>query len=380
MEGFSDGQGRVKIPVKGTKEPRFSYDKDSGKKKYVLPGNDKFNEGDKVPRPDRYGGGSGGKKGSKDGSGEDEFVVTISKEEFIQYFFDDLELPDLVKKTLSEIYQNKKKRAGFVKDGVPSKLNVVRSVKESLKRKIAIEGAIKKKIRVLEEELSQTKNKDRIVEINEELETLHKRLKNVPYIDDVDLRYNHFENRPEPTTKAVMFAIMDVSASMGREEKDICKRFFTLLYLFLFKSYEKVEMVFIRHHSEAKECSEDEFFNSRETGGTRVLPAIELMAKIMKERYMDGNWNIYACQASDGDVWDDSDAHHSRKVLEEELLPNMQYMAYIEVCRSYYTILWNEYHYLHGKNDNFASEKVNEVSDIWTVFRKLFRKRGIKLK
>ena len=380
MEGFSDGKGKVKIPVKGVKEPRFTHDKDSGQKKYVLPGNDKFDEGDEIPRPDGGGGGAGGTKGSKDGSGEDEFVVTISKEEFIQYFFDDLELPELVKKTLSEIYQNKKQRAGFVKDGVPSKLNVVRSVKESLKRKIGIEGAIKKKIRLLEEELSQKPTKARKIEIEEEIEALHKRLKNVPYIDDVDLRYNHFEDRPEPTTQAVMFAIMDVSASMGYEEKDICKRFFTLLYLFLFKSYEKVDMVFIRHHSEAKECTEDEFFNSRETGGTRVFPAIELMGKIMKERYLDGNWNIYCCQASDGDVWDDIDAHQSRKLLEDELLPKMQYMAYIEVCRSYYTLLWNEYHYLHGMNTNFASEKVNEVSDIWTVFRKLFRKRGIKIK
>ena len=379
MEGFSDGKGKVKIPVKGTKEPRFTYNKDSGRKKYVLPGNDKFNEGDKVPRPDRYGGGSGGKKGSKDGSGEDEFVVTISKEEFIQYFFDDLELPDLVKKSLSEIYQNKKMRAGFVKDGVPSRMNIVKSIKESLKRKIGIGGALKKKLKSLEEELDGVTDKGKVIELEALIDTIKKRLKNIPYIDEVDLRYNHYEDKPEPTTQAVMFAIMDVSASMGYKEKDICKRFFTLLFLFLYKSYEKVEMVFIRHHSEAKECTEDEFFNSRETGGTKVLPAIQLMSKIMKERYMDGNWNIYGCQASDGDVWDDSDAHHSRKVLEEELLPNMQYMAYIEVCRTYHTLLWSEYVYLYESNKNFASEKVNDVSEIWAVFKELFRKRGVKV-
>lgn len=380
MEGFSDGKGRIKIPVKGTKEPRFTYDKDTGKKKYVLPGNDKFDEGDRIPRPDRYGGSGGGSKGSKDGSGEDEFVITISKEEFIGYFFEDLELPELVKKTFSEIYQNKKKRAGFVKDGVPSRMNIVRSVKESLKRKIGIGGSLKRKLKELEDELENTNDADRILELEEEIKVLKKRIDTIPYIDEVDLRYNHFEDRPEPTTQAVMFAIMDVSASMGRREKDICKRFFTLLFLFLYKSYEKVEMVFIRHHSEAKECTEEEFFNSRETGGTMVLPAIELMGKIMKERYLGGDWNIYCCQASDGDVWDDSDAHLSRRLLEEDLLPHMQYMAYIEVCRSYFTMLWNEYIYLHGTSDNFASEKVADISEIWTVFRKLFRKRGIKIK
>tara|TARA_R110002110_G_scaffold64529_3_gene178312 strand:- start:4789 stop:6054 length:1266 start_codon:yes stop_codon:yes gene_type:complete len=379
LKGLSDGDGRIKIPIKGTKEPRFVYDKDSGRKKYVLPGNDKFVEGDRIPRPERYGG-AGGNKGSKDGKGEDEFVVTISKEEFIEYFFEDLELPDLVKKTFSEIFQHKKQRAGFVKDGVPSRLNIVKSVKESLKRKIGIVGSLKRKLKELEEELENTTDADRIIELQGEIEIIQKRIDTIPYIDEVDLRYNHFENRPEPTTQAVMFAIMDVSASMGMREKDICKRFFTLLYLFLFKSYQKVEMVFIRHHSESKECEEEEFFNSKETGGTRVAPAIELMKKIIYERYLNANWNIYCCQASDGDTWDDIDAWKSRKILEEDLLPHMQYMAYIEVCRSYHTLLWSEYTVLHEEFSNFASEKVADVSEIWTVFRKLFRKRGVKIK
>jgi uncharacterized sporulation protein YeaH/YhbH (DUF444 family) len=182
---------------------------------------------------------------------------------------------------------------------------------------------------------------------------------------------------PQPTTSAVMFCIMDVSASMGQHEKDIAKRFFTLLYIFLTRQYENVELVFIRHHTAAKEVDEEEFFNSRESGGTVVAPSLKLMNKIISERYSNGQWNIYGCQASDGDVWSDSDAEECVQIMRTETLPTVQYMAYLEISdRSKNSSLWKAYHKLANET-LFSVRKIYEVNEIWPVFRGLFRKAKV---
>src|SRR5690606_20358501 len=127
------------------------------------------------------------------------------------------------------------------------------------------------------------------------------KVEQIPFIDTFDLRYDNRIDRPKPTTQAVMFCVMDVSGSMGPEEKDMAKRFFMLLYLFLTRTYEKIQVVFISHHTEASEVDEETFFYSRETGGTVVSSALNLMSKIIQERFPTSEWNIYAAQASDGD-------------------------------------------------------------------------------
>jgi uncharacterized sporulation protein YeaH/YhbH (DUF444 family) len=206
---------------------------------------------------------------------------------------------------------------------------------------------------------------------------MSKLTKTVPFFEEVDLRYNHFETIPLPTTSAVMFCIMDVSASMGYHEKDIAKRFFTLLYIFLTKQYENVEIVFIRHHTVAKEVDENEFFNSKESGGTVVAPSLSLMQKIIHERYNTGQWNIYGCQASDGDVWSDSDAEECAKIMKSDLLPMVQYMAYLEISnRSKSSSLWKVYHKVADEN-HFSVRKIYEVNEIWPVFRGLFKKTKV---
>jgi uncharacterized sporulation protein YeaH/YhbH (DUF444 family) len=170
---------------------------------------------------------------------------------------------------------------------------------------------------------------------------------------------------------------MDVSASMGYHEKDIAKRFFTLLYIFLTKQYENVEIVFIRHHTVAKEVDENEFFNSKESGGTVVAPSLSLMQKIIHERYNTGQWNIYGCQASDGDVWSDSDAEECAKIMKSDLLPMVQYMAYLEISnRSKSSSLWKVYHKVADEN-HFSVRKIYEVNEIWPVFRGLFKKTKV---
>jgi len=370
----STSGGKVRVPIKGIKEYSFSHDPATGNKKYVRPGNDKFVEGDRVPKP-KGGQGSGRGKGSNSPElSEDEFMVEISREEFLKYFFEDLELPNMVKKYMQSTDSFENRRAGYIKYGVPSKLNIKTSYQQSLARQISLKGAYAQKLKRLKEELANTKDAELILTLEEKIRNLERLIITIPFFEEVDLRYNNYEQVPLPTTSAVMFCIMDVSASMGFHEKDIAKRFFTLLYLFLTKSYKNVEIVFIRHHTSAKEVDEDEFFNSRESGGTVVAPSLELMHKIIKERYDADQWNIYCCQATDGDVWSDRDAIDCGKILETDILPLIQYMAYIEINdHDMDGSLWQVYQ--RFKDDTrFSMRNIYDVNQIWPVFKGLFKK------
>ena len=370
--------GTVKVPVKGIDEPGFSHDAKTGNKQVVRPGNDRFSEGDRVPKPkDGDGGGAGGPGSNGPEVTEDDFVVILSREEFLRFFFDDLALPNLVKKFLEDAVNFQNRRAGFTKYGVPSRLNIKSTYQQSLARRIALQGIYRKKLSALQEQLTATPNAAESERLREEIEKLDRLVKTVPFLEDLDLRYNHYEAVPLPTTSAVMFCIMDVSASMGAHEKDVAKRFFTLLYIFLTRQYENVELVFIRHHTVAKEVGEEEFFNSRESGGTVVAPSLVLMHQIITERYDTGQWNIYGCQASDGDVWADSDANESARMMKADLLPLVQYMAYVEISnRVKSSSLWRVYHKLADEK-LFSVRKIYEAHEIWPVFRGLFKKTKV---
>jgi len=235
VKDLTSGNGSIKVPVKGIGEPQFHYDKDSGEKKNVHPGNKEYTEGDIIKKPDGGQGGGGGQKGSKDAqASEDDFTVSISREEFLDYFFSDLELPELVKKHLNSIVDWKQKRAGYSNYGNPSRLNITKSYKNSMARRMAVGMFFDKKIKDLEEKLKDPSLKDDEREaIAKEIDRLKKMRLGVNFMEEVDLQYNNFEKYPVPVTSAVMFCIMDVSGSMGEKEKDIAKRFFMLLYMFL---------------------------------------------------------------------------------------------------------------------------------------------------
>jgi len=370
----SDG-GTVKVPIKKINEPNFNYDYDTGTKESVRPGNDVFNQGDRVKKP-KKGGGQGG-SASKDGDGSDDFTVVISKEEFMKYFFEDLELPNMTKKYLESVKDFKNKRAGYTKNSTPSRLNVGTSFKESMARRIGVQASISRLIEEIEKELEKSIDDKRRLELEELLEKYKKQLQTIPFLEDIDLRYNNFEQVPVETTSAVMFCIMDVSGSMGYDEKDIAKRFFMFLYLFLMKSYDLIEIVYIRHHTISKEVSEEEFFNSKETGGTVVAPALLLMNDIIDERY-SSQWNIYACQASDGDVWSSSDAIECRDILLDKILDKVQYMTYVEIGeKNKNGDLWSAYSNVVTGVDNMAIKKINSINQIWPAFKDLFKKKGI---
>jgi uncharacterized protein len=172
-----------------------------------------------------------------------------------------------------------------------------------------------------------------------------------------------------------MFCIMDVSGSMDEMRKDTAKRFFILLYLFLKRAYEKIDVVFIRHHTAAAEVDEDEFFHSRESGGTVVSSALHLLQKVLSERYASSDWNAYVAQASDGDNWD-NDSVLCKQILVNGIMPRVQYYTYVEITDGPPQNLWEQYMEVADNNQNFAMQKIVTPADIYPVFRELFKKQA----
>ncbi len=375
--GDLDRGEKVSIPAKDLKEPTFQHGP-GGRRTYVNPGNKEFSTGDKLPRP-QGGEGKGGSKASNDGEGLDDFVFELTREEFLNFFFEDLALPDLVKKELSASPETKRVRAGFSSDGNPANLHVVRSLRSAIGRRLAMAAGPRERLAEALKELEALESRGEAdspaaSELREEIQGLRARIAAVPFLDTHDLRYTHRVDRPIPSSKAVMFCLMDVSGSMDQPRKDIAKRFFMLLYLFLQRNYERIDVVFIRHHTVAKEVNEEDFFSSRETGGTVVSSALELMLEIVRERYPPAAWNIYAAQASDGDNWE-NDSPHCRDLLIGSILPLVQYFAYVEIKAHSPQSLWYEYERVKAASRQFAMQRIDSVEEIYPVFRELFKRK-----
>ncbi len=372
-----DSGESISIPTRDITEPTFRNDR-GGVREGVYPGNKEFARGDKIKRPLGQGGGKG-RRASDSGEGEDDFAFEISKDEYLDMLFDDLELPNLQKTQLSKMTKSKAVRAGFTNDGVPANINIVRSLRSALSRRVAMGAEPRRRLHELEAELEALQreagdHENRLAELQQEIEQLRDRVKRIPFIDTFDLRFNNFVQRPESTSQAVMFCLMDVSGSMDQETKDIAKRFYILLYLFLTRSYRDVDVVYIRHHTQAREVDEQEFFYSRETGGTIVSSALEMTRDIVAQRYPPTDWNIYAAQASDGDNWND-DSPVCEQILARQLLPQLRYYAYVEITRRDHQGLWAHYENLLQTHDNFAMQQIREYEDIYPVFREFFRKQ-----
>ncbi|MCQ4318719.1 YeaH/YhbH family protein [Stutzerimonas stutzeri] len=370
---------QISIPGRDTDEPILHHGR-GGRQTIVHPGNKEFVAGERIPRPQGGGGGQGAGQASNSGEGMDDFVFQITQEEFLDFMFEDLELPNLVKRHLSGTDTFKTVRAGISNEGNPSRINIVRTLRSAHARRIALSGSSRAKLREVKAELARLKleepaNFTDIQAAEEEIERLSARIHRVPFLDTFDLKYNLLVKHPNPSSKAVMFCLMDVSGSMTQATKDIAKRFFILLYLFLKRNYDKIEVVFIRHHTSAKEVDEEEFFYSRETGGTIVSSALKMMQEIMAERYPANEWNIYAAQASDGDNWND-DSPVCRDILINQIMPFVQYFSYVEITPREHQALWYEYNQVaEAFGDSFAQQQLVTAGDIYPVFRELFQRR-----
>ncbi|HEX7329446.1 MAG TPA: YeaH/YhbH family protein [Casimicrobiaceae bacterium] len=368
--------GEVRVPKKDISEPSFGFGH-GGDREFVLPGNREYVAGDRIPRPQSGGSGGGGTAG--EGDSEDAFVFSLSREEFMQIFFDDLELPRLARTELGRTEQKKSVRAGFAKTGIPANIAIVRTLTQSLARRIAIDGSLKREVQELERAFGAAAaagHSAHAALAYAELQRVERRLELVPFIDEPDLRYRNRVMRPEPVTRAVMFCLMDVSASMDEDKKDLAKRFFTLLYLFLTRKYGEVDLVFIRHTEDAEEVDEDTFFHDTRSGGTVVYSALDLAEKIRSERYARG-WNVYVAQASDGDAFG-ADPARSARFLRDRLLPAARYYTYLELAAESEadraSSLWAEYARVAAESANLAMRRATRRDEIYPVFRELFRK------
>ncbi|GEO98716.1 YeaH/YhbH family protein [Methylobacterium haplocladii] len=374
--------GRISVPADGVREPRFSRQPGTGLQDYIIPGNKTYVEGDRIERPPGGGGAGGSGEGGDGGeNSEDAFHFALTRDEFLELFLDDLELPDLAKRRLSIVETEGLRRAGYTVSGSPANLALTRTLRNSMSRRIALKRPKLEEVAALEAQIAEVGELDPILpELRLRLEALRERSKRIPYVDPLDLRFRRFEPYPRPIAQAVMFCLMDVSGSMTEHMKDLAKRFYILLHIFLTRRYKHVEIVFIRHTDKAHEVDEETFFGSRETGGTLVSSALVEMKRVVAERYDPNDWNIYAAQASDGDNVS-SDGPTSTELLRAHILPACQHFAYLEVGDEngpragfveHRTTLWRTYESLAKAGEPLAMRKVNHRRDIYPVFRELF--------
>jgi uncharacterized sporulation protein YeaH/YhbH (DUF444 family) len=369
--------GEVSVPIDGMDEPRFR--REGGTRDMVLPGNKKFVEGDVLPRPS----GGSGKGGRQAGEGDSEDTVrfVLSREEFVDLFLDDLDLPDLAKRKLAEVESQGIRRAGYSTSGSPANISISRTVSRALARRVALRRPRPEALAELEAELENC-SEARRGEILAEIEALKSKIKRIPFIDPIDIHYRRFETVPKPVAQAVMFCLMDVSGSMTEHMKDLAKRFYMLLYVFLKRRYRHVEIVFIRHTDRAEEVDEQTFFYGPASGGTLVSSALQAMNDIVRTRFRPADWNIYAAQASDGDN-SYADGEVTGRLLTDMILPVSQFFAYLEVGQEHglsyempNSALWTLYEGLRANGAPLSMRKVNERSEIFPVFHDLFQRRG----
>lgn len=378
--------GTVTIPADVLHEPSFHTVFTSGQREIVLSGNKQFSTGDRLKRPPGGAGGAGGGEGDGQGNGEaeDGFRFVLTRDEFLDLFFEDLELPDLIKRQIVATETTTPTRAGISMDGSPSRVDMSRTMRQSLARRIGLRRPKSVEVRELEEEIARREassdDPDRLRALRLELEVALRRMARVPWVDPIDMRYRRFEQVPKPSTRAVMFCLMDVSGSMSESMKDLAKRFFLLLHVFLQRRYKRVDVVFIRHTEVAEEVPEEVFFTDPRTGGTVVSTALAEFTRIQRDRYPVASWNIYAAQASDGDN-SGSDTQRAVAMLETDILPVVQHFAYIEVSLSAAIVrgetdLWRGYAPLAERMPKLAMRRAMERRDIFSVFRDLFARRA----
>jgi len=369
-----DEAGVVVIPGSGIDEPSFHLGTE-GLHQPVFPGNKEFVEGDRLPRPQGGSGGGGSQAGQ--GQSEDSYQIALSAEEFLEFFLEDLELPDLERRRVTSVESEGMRRAGYASTGSPANLALGRTMRNSLSRRIALRRPRPADVAEAEQAIAEAQaagaDESEIAELQHLRDSLQRRSKAIAWIDPIDIRYRRFEPQPRPMAQAVMFCLMDVSASMTEHMKDLAKRFYMLLYVFLKKRYKKVDLVFIRHTDEAKEVDEQTFFHGTESGGTRVSSVLHEMLRVVGARYPADQWNIYAAQASDGDN-DPRDNLEVTGLLSGEVLEKCQYYAYLEVNEpghgSNPSSLWRAYEGI--AQPHLAQRSVTHREDIYPIFRELF--------
>lgn len=394
-QGANSYNNPVKVARHALNEPTLRYDPNTGDREIVLIGNDTWLKGDQFPI-DKGGSGKGKGRGKGSGpgdQGEDDFIINISRSEFYDVFFEDCELPDLKETHDKDLPEHVMQRAGFQKVGNPGQLSVIRSFKHSKARRLALTKDSRDELSLLEEELitlladdAEHESTDawakRMEEVTTRIAELKQKISAVSVYEDVDLRYRKSEKVQVKATDAVFAMLMDISGSMDEEKKRMARKFFTLQYAFIAKKYPQTDLIFIAHTDESEEMTEEEFFTTRKSGGTVVSPAWGLLHKIIKERYDAAQTNIYVSYAGDGDNWDSDNPLVLKEIEESGLMSKIRHAVYVQVGQTFSsgygggTTLWQIMQSIKASNPKLAMIKINEESEVFDAFKKVYKKTG----
>ncbi|MEK7480949.1 MAG: sporulation protein YhbH [Patescibacteria group bacterium] len=334
----------IKVPIRGVKEYRFIYGENT-------PG---VGQGDGNARPGQVVGktqeeGQGVDKAG-DQPGVDYYETDVTLDELIEIMFEDLELPDMERKTLREIPAERiSKREGYRRVGIRVRLDKKRTVKRKIRRELSAK-------RMTEGAGEEWDEKKRF-----------------PFHQD-DLTYRHLVEGIRPESNAVVICIMDTSGSMDTMKKYLARSFFFLLYQFVSTKYRNVEIVFIAHHTEGREVTEEEFFHKGDSGGTFISSGYHKALEVIKDRYDPILWNVYAFHCSDGDNFE-SDNPAALKAA-KELCEAGNLFGYGEIkplgSRYYESSMLNIFRRIEEKN--FQAMLIERKEDIWSSFKAFLAK------
>jgi uncharacterized protein len=364
----------IKVPLRGIKEYRFIYGENNAG---VGEGDGNAQPGQVVGKTGKEGQGKGdGRAGDR--PGVDYYETDVSLEELIDIMFEDLELPNLERRTLREIpSDHSTRRKGYRHVGIRVRLDKRRTARQRVMRALATGR---------KPDLGQVENAGEPRETGEEepepqyapaagLRTPVKR--RFPFHQD-DLRYKHLETDVREDSNAVVICIMDTSGSMDTMKKYLARSFFFLLYQFISTRYRNVEIVFIGHHTEASEVTEEEFFHKGESGGTFISSGYQKALDIITERYHPSLWNIYAFHCSDGDNFDSDNPAALRTAKQLAEVCNL--FGYGEIkplgSRYYESSMLNVFRRLD--EPNFQAVLIERKEDIWPSFKAFLSKDRVK--
>ncbi len=335
----------IKVPLRGIKEYRFVYGENAPG---VGQGDGNSKPGQVVGKAGQEGQGQGPDRAG-DRPGVDYYETDVTLEELIEIMFEDLELPDMERRAMREVEAERStKRKGYRKVGIRVRLDKRRTAKQRIMRKLASRH-------------------------DERVETGEKQKSRFPFHDD-DLKYRHVEAEMKKESNAVVMCIMDTSGSMDTMKKYLARSFFFLLYQFITTRYRNVEIVFIGHHTEASEVTEEEFFHKGESGGTFISSGYLKALEIIRERYHPSLWNIYAFHCSDGDNFDSDNPAALRAA--KELADVCNLFGYGEIkplgSRYYESSMLNVFRRLDAPN--FQTVLIERKEDIWPSFKAFLAK------
>lgn len=328
---LSDGKDVVKIPIRSLDEYRFRYN--TKKQQHVGQGNGKSQVGDLLGSESEAQAGDGA---AGDQPGIDYYETEVSVQELEEMLFDELALPHLEAKEEQELEHVDIDFTDVRKKGLMGNIDKKRTLLEAIRR--------------------------------------HARagLPDPLHISNDDLRFKTWDDTVEPRSNAVILAIMDTSGSMGKFEKYIARTFFFWMVRFLRTRYEKVEIVFIAHHTEAKEVTEEQFFTKGESGGTICSSAYRLAIDIIKKRYPRSRYNIYPFHFSDGDNLTSDNERCIRLVSELMDVSNMFSYAEVNQYNRHSTLMTA---YRGIKDDRFMSCVIRDKSDVYKALKTFFGKK-----